>query len=481
MESAMEPEVRSTLPREVVQFLQNPGGHSLIIRGNAGTGKTTFVLEVAEQFKDLQHAHYLSTRVSDSALLRQFPWLQERLLKRDDAAAPVRRRSGLGRLKGMGSGDMMSSRPEMTVSIGRTMPELEMLYELVEADDRVLIVIDSIDALADRYELETRELLLALQRDLVEASGANIIFVLESNDHMLDYLGDGVVECVRVERDRRLVREMNLLKLRGCEIQQPLYLYTLRGGRFQCFGVDWDRGCVDGQWNRINDPEGRYSYGISDLDVMTGGLAPGNVVLIELGTGLPPRVSGLLERSLVSGFATAGRGVLWVPMRKESGAGARALLGTAVPDEAMDRAVRIVEPASQMDMGSGRYVMAVEGSKVEDDLKWKNVAYSLDGASQPFLSIMGFDSLESIYGGEVMEGLVEHLAAVKRNGGAFVGLTSPTSRSTEKLSDLATVHLKAERIGGTVVLYGIKPFTECHAFKIEKRPEGGCVSLTPLV
>ena len=88
--------------------------------------------------------------------------------------------------------------------------------------------------------------------------------------------------------------------------------------------------------------------------------------------------------------------------------------------------------------------------------------------------------LES-YGGDVMEGLVDHLASVKRNGGAFVGLTSPTSRSTDRLADLATVHLKVDRLGGTVVLYGIEPFTECFALTVEERPRGGCMSLTPLV
>ncbi|HNU36474.1 MAG TPA: gas vesicle protein GvpD, partial [Methanomassiliicoccales archaeon] len=317
---------------------------------------------------------------------------------------------------------------------------------------------------------------------LVEASGANIIFVLESNDHMLDYLGDGVVECSRVEHERRLVREMDLMKLRGVEVQQPLYLFSLKGGKFRCFGASWDRGCGMGKdFIRSEDPSGRISYGITDLDEMTGGLSSGTVALIELGAGLPPMVSGLLERSLVSSFAKAGHGVLWVPLRKESGAGARGMMQNALTDAEMEKAVRVVEPASQMDLGSGRYVMGVEGSRVSDDLKWKNIAYALDGSSQPFLSLMGFDSLESIYGGEVMEGLVDHLAAVKRNGGAFVGLTSPTSRSTARLADLATVHLKVERIGGTVVLFGSKPFTECFALTVEERPRGGCVSLTPLV
>ncbi len=471
----------SSLPSEVVRFLENAGGHSLIVRGNAGTGKTTFVLQVAEEFKDRQKAHYLSTRVSDTSLLRQFPWLAERLITREETG--TRRRSGFGRLKGMGSGDLVMPRKEMAVSIGKTMPDLENLYDLVEkSGERVLVIIDSIDALADRYDLQCRELIIAMQRDLVEGMGANILFVLESNDHMLDYLGDGVVECCRVEHDRRLVREMKLMKLRGVEVQKPVYLYTLKDGKFHCFGARWDRGCgARTEFLRPDDPPGRLSYGISDLDAMTGGMSPGAVTLIELGAGLPPSVSAMLERSMVSCFAKAGRGVLWVPLHKESGAGARGLLQKDLSDPEVDRSVRVVEPASQMDLGSGRYVMGVEGARVTDDLKWKNIAYALDGNSQPFLSLMGFDSLESIYGGEVMEGLMDHLAAVKRNGGAFVGMTSPTSRSTARLADLATVHLRVERIGGTVVIYGSKPFTECFALTMEERPQGGCVSLTPLV
>ncbi|HOO04170.1 MAG TPA: gas vesicle protein GvpD, partial [Methanomassiliicoccales archaeon] len=107
---------RSMLPTEVVQFLEAPGGHSLIVRGNAGTGKTTFALQVADEFYDRRKVHYLSTRVSDAALLRQFPWLAERTLAREGVGSHPR--SGLGRLKGLGASEMVLPRREMTVSIG---------------------------------------------------------------------------------------------------------------------------------------------------------------------------------------------------------------------------------------------------------------------------------------------------------------------------------------------------------------------------
>jgi KaiC/GvpD/RAD55 family RecA-like ATPase len=480
----METKFPSMLPSEITTFLENPGGHSLIVRGNAGTGKTTFALRMAEEFKDRQGAHYLSTRVSDTSLLNHFPWLEGRLLQRDELNPQSKKRSGLGRLKGVNSGEILSPHKEMSISIGRTMPDLERLYDLVEKGEgkRHMIIIDSIDALADRYEITCRAVMIALQRDLVEGEGTNLVFVLESNDQMLDYIGDGVVKLSRVEHDRRLVREMDLIKLRGCEMRQPLYLFSLKGGHFRCFGTQWNRG-LDARksWTRIEDSADRMSYGVEDLDRMTGGLAPGSVVLIEMGEDIPSVVSNLLERSLVANFANAGKGVLWMPLHKASGANARASLDVAVTGEQMERLVRVVEPTSQMDLDSGRFVFPVEGSKVADDLKWKNLAYSLDKAVMPYLSLMGFDSLESIYGGEVMEGLVDHLAAIKKNGCAFVGMTSPTCRSTARLADMATVHLYVEMVGGTVVVYGSKPYTECYALTLEERPQGGCISLTPLV
>ena len=64
------------VPPEVVTFLSGKGGRSLIIKGGAGTGKTTFGLEILERVGQANRSYYLSTRVGDEALYRQFPWLK---------------------------------------------------------------------------------------------------------------------------------------------------------------------------------------------------------------------------------------------------------------------------------------------------------------------------------------------------------------------------------------------------------------------
>src|SRR5438309_10853591 len=67
------------IPREIVEFFNAPGGHSLIAKGPAGTGKTTFALQLTAELGEVTASHYLSSRVSDESLLRQFVWLKERL------------------------------------------------------------------------------------------------------------------------------------------------------------------------------------------------------------------------------------------------------------------------------------------------------------------------------------------------------------------------------------------------------------------
>ncbi|OPY31424.1 MAG: circadian clock protein KaiC [Methanomassiliicoccales archaeon PtaU1.Bin124] len=486
----MESYEKMRIPSEIFTFFTSPGGHSLIVRGVAGAGKTTFALQVIEELAHIEKGYYFSTRVSDSALMQHFPWLEDRLMgiaypsvKDPSGKISQKSRNGLSKLKGLGSQQMGAPKKEMSISIGRDLGELESLYELVEtmAPARTLIVIDSIDALAERYGMTFSSLISALQKDLVEGYGSNVLYVLENTEQSLDYLGDGVVIVSRSEFNRRRVREIEIVKLRGCEIQQPKYLFTLKGGKIQTFGYGSDRIPAHTGWMAIEDHNGHVSSGIIDLDRLTnGGLERGSMVLVELGPGVPSSVSGLIEQSLVANFVSMRRGVLWVPLRKVSADAVRTQMASLVSKEQFERCVRVPEVASQME-ASAPYIMPVEGSNAATDLKWKTISYSLSGTESPMLSLLGFDTLESIYGEKVMDQMPEHLGIMKRNKGVCVCITSPSSRSKERLSDLANVHIKADRIGGTIVIYGEEPFTECNALAMEERAKGGKISLTPIV
>jgi KaiC/GvpD/RAD55 family RecA-like ATPase len=480
----MESQRQLRIPHEIFEFFNKPGGHSLILRGLAGAGKTTFALQVIEDLSDLEHSYYISTRVSDASLFSQFPWLRNRMGEAVVEKEQDERRSRLNDLKGYGGDGIGLFSGKMSVSIGRELQDIESIYDAVEKNlpNRSLVVIDSIDALAEKYEMPCSRLINTIQKDVVEGFGSSALFVLECADSQLDYIGDGVVILNASLYQRRRIREMDILKLRGCEIEQPKYLFTLKGGKIQCFAYDSENPPPGTRWNPIEEKGSRISSGIMDLDrLLDGGLERGSITLIELKRGIPISIIRILEQSLVANFISQDRGVLWVPTRKASPEAARKQMLEIVEEEQFDRLVRTPVSATIMGVLIGKHIMTVEGENASDDFNWKNIAYSLQGANSPFLSLIGLDSMESIYRGDLMDQLMGHLASMKSNEGIFVGIASPSTRSTQRLADLANVHLKVDRIGGTVIIYGDEPFTGCNAITLEQRTNGGSITLTQIL
>ena len=54
---------RNSIPDVIRNFFGKIGGRSLLVKGNAGTGKTTFALQMLEELANPKRSFYLSTRV----------------------------------------------------------------------------------------------------------------------------------------------------------------------------------------------------------------------------------------------------------------------------------------------------------------------------------------------------------------------------------------------------------------------------------
>ncbi|MEW5747470.1 MAG: gas vesicle protein GvpD P-loop domain-containing protein [Candidatus Thermoplasmatota archaeon] len=495
----------ATFPRELIAFLSSPGGHSLIVRGMAGTGKTTLALQMIEELAQVQQSYYMSTRVSDQSLFNQFPWLldkvkegeilkaRKKLKKKADSEAQVEKillglaaikgelksevvkspRKELQRLEGNieAGGEEQVAEPtgegEITITVGSMMPEIEMAYDVVDKalPERTLIIIDSIDALAEKYGLQPAKLINALQKDLVEGCGTNIVYVLETPDPLLDYLGDGVVYLSLNSTTGRRIREMDLLKLRGCEIRQPKYVYTLQGGRVRTFEYGrYSKPEKPKAFKETADPDKRrVSTGNGALDEMLeGGLVKGTIALIELGPGVPVAASSSIENAVISNFAAQGRGVAWLPTKKTGAEAARDALVGFVKAEEFDKSVRILEPHAASESPKP-YAMTLEGEDVRVDIKWQDVQYALKDTASPYLCMIGFDSLESMYGPGVLDGLMDFLSALLNNDGVFVATVTPSVRSTSRLTDLAHTHIRIDKTSGIMVVRGEEPYTAPHA------------------
>ena len=472
------------IPREIVEFLNASGGHSLIVKGPAGTGKTTFALQLTEELGEVAASHYLSSRVSDESLYRQFTWLQDSLKPAGLQTAPKSPRDtkvtryALDQLEGkmeegkegeeaepeaIGSGEVRGNFLEVT--LGFDLPELEAAYDFV--NDRIparsLVLIDSIDALSEHYGIPAARLITVLQRDLVESSKQNVLYVLESSgETRLDYLGDGVVSLAASEYQGRRLRVLTIEKLRGQEVQQHRYLYTLDGGRLTAFNIREEvRAARPQTWKPVKDlSKDAVSMGLEPLDRLTGGLARGRVIAFEISNAVPSDYVDWLRTAIICNFVALGRGVAHVPPRKGSAEFLREIVSPHLPPDAFDAHVRVFEAATLGSADVSRTVLHMEGTNVDTDLKWSNVEFQLPKSERPFLAFMAFDTLESVYKEKVLEEMSGVFAAVRRAKDVFVGFVTPQSASAAKLENLARVVLHLDSVNGSVVLYGQKPYTE---------------------
>jgi len=235
------------IPEEIIQFFQKNGGHSLLIKGEPGSGKTTFALEILNQLKDEFEIYYVSTRVADEVLFLQFPWLKD-LLKREIKSKERKkvRREELNKLEGLIEEGFMEEKAkfeegEAIFEVGAMLPEIEEIYDFVEGiyPKRALVCVDSIDGLSEKYGIPAERILYTLQKDLVEGGFANLIFILESSTFAnIEYLGDGVVSLHHEPWDSCWKRYMFIKKLRGSAVKKSKYIYTLYDGHLNALEYD---------------------------------------------------------------------------------------------------------------------------------------------------------------------------------------------------------------------------------------------------
>jgi len=504
-------ECKGKTPSEILRFLRAEGGHSLLIKGKAGTGKTTLALQIIEELCSEQRDYYLSTRVSDESLYRQFPWLREKARRNEILKAGktflTKARGSAQREKGEG-GEVMRAAQDLlkaftkshreymvvrselrklegqiesgelddegegyavelesgslTFDLGVILPEIELAYDLVEAHlpDRTLVVIDSIEALSERYGISAQRIMSTIQKDLVEQSGTNVVYVMETwKDTSLDYLGDGVVILEDDEMEGRRVRRLIIEKLRGSRIDRWKYMFTLLDGRVTVFEPTPPPLTIPlPRHEPIEDPSsGKVSMGDEGFDRVFGGLSKGTLTLLEIGKGVTQDILRRMEHLIMADFIAKGRGVVWYPLYSVDYHSLRTDMSQLVGGD-LDKCLRVLDrdPYSETKVP---FVSVIEGSEASHDLGWSTLRYLLSNASTPFLSLLGYDMLESVYGEGVVRETAGHIDAMRRGGNVVVAEATSDFRSLASLANQAHLHIRLESVDGTVMVCGRKPYT----------------------
>ena len=117
---------------------------------------------------------------------------------------------------------------------------------------------------------------------------------------------------------------------------------------------------------------------------------------------------------------------------------------------------------------------------MQTDLDWGGVEYSLRGRKVPFLSVIGMDTLQAIYGKDAPLQIFEHIGAVKHSDGIFVMIVGSDDEHISRLSAIAEHHLVVDMLHNAPVIYGKKPFTGLYGMTRRVKDESVVLELIPI-
>jgi hypothetical protein len=317
---------------------------------------------------------------------------------------------------------------------------------------------------------------------LVEDYDARFVVVTERREQTdLDYLLDGVVVLRRKFHEGRVVREIELKKLRGVSIMQSRFLFTLESGKFRYlppFVGSKGKPGLDQVGAPIELQQNVYSSGSASLDSILGGFRRGSFNLLEINNDVPSDVKALFLRTLISNFVNTGHCVLYIPFVGVSKIEMSDMLPN-LSEQTIERSITVLSYEASI---------AGKSSSLQGDLKldMQLIVSKLDElqkkiANKPVLIVGVQDAMEGLYGAEaVSKDLTESVATLKSRGNIRIQIASPGARLLPELKAFSDTDTKLEMLHGTPVLFTVKPISVLHGV-IPDPLASGKLGLIPIV
>ncbi len=505
------------IPQPIRDFFHEPSARSLLVKGASGTGKTTFVLQLFEDVLPFDTSIYFSTRVSDEALYSHFKWLKEKewresILDASKEVLKVMRATStpeeleevaekveiLNASKDFLSTIYPSDEPQRMVERSRLeklcqnypLEELDKLYSSLERKlpKRCYVVVDSLEGIAEKWEVPITKIMSALQKDLVEGTNVSVIAVIEGKgDNSLDFLVDGTLTLHRSELNGRTIRELEIHKLRGMMIKTSRWLFTLIGGHFRLLPPHpaLDRTILR-PFDPVPDSEMGYSTGHPALDsILGGGIPAGSRVLLEVGQHIPNDVVSIFTTPMACNFLMQGRGVVIIPEGGETAEDYKSKYSALVDPAVVEENMRVVEKINPSRDQNKPYIVALE---YQDALKdygiWDKASLSLrERTGTGPLRILGLETQESRFGTEEIREVISLVSeSVQADGGVLLTVAKPgLVDATQRVANTANLHIRLARVDNSFVLYGVEPETEILYMQFGGDADGAPVDFIPVV
>ncbi len=452
---------KTNIPKEVQEFFQEDSGQLLLIKGESGTGKTLFSLEVLRELTGKHLGAHIFIRLEKQEILQNFPKINSSSLKNK----------------------IMIFDKNNNISDAN---KFEKEFKNFTNNNKIsVVVIDTIDAMIERYENPNRILKELIQ--IIKDEKINTLLIQEQeSDGYVDYLVEGIVTLKKDELSGRRLRYITLDKLRGVEIKQPRYLMTLENGDFKSF-EPFDPGYPDRKKypNKLQlqkNTNSIFSTGIKDLDkLLGGGYKKGSYNIIEVEDNVTSSEYLAILRAIILNFIAHDQGVISVLSGGNHPEAIRNDFTRFIDKEQFDKYMRITDYFSAE--SNKPYILPL-GVARDDALKIlsKTIKELRGQTNKPILNFTGLDTLEYLRGESIaIKELLTGVGSIKISNDLGLGLIKPGLKLTQSIRNMADTYLKIIDIERCACIYGVKPQTPIYAIIPDESMKIPGIKLTPLV
>lgn len=459
----------SHIPEDLLQFIRRDT-YSLLVKGIAGTGKTTLALTILNVLGIKNNFFYISTRISPKQIFQYYPWLKVFMEQSRPQGTSLSR-----------DHEAMSSFEDARLD------EPESLFERITNQlmdiKSPIIIIDSWDAIASFMDREARlnnERVLQTWR---ERAGAKLIFISEQPaDTTLDFLVDGIVELKQSYYNNVKMRQIFLQKLRGTRIKRPSYVYTLENSIFHSFAPyqpiklePHAKGAADGSELSTGDNI-RTGYPMLDASLGSGFPRKG-VVLLELDSHVSMTIAVVFLQKIVSNFVSSGNPVLLQPVNWMDASSILRYFETSLP--AGNRGLFKIVSTGKPDRISNN-VMSLGKNHSSDQLLAALVKMKQRQRDKILLHIMWTEALQSFCGvRRLRSGMKNILSRIMTHADLSIAvLTHSQEDILQLVSEISNIHLRFMMINDTLFLQSLVPSSNLYSLVFDSQSQ---MSLKPVV
>ena len=453
-----------------------PKGSLILVAGNPGTGKTVF----SARFLYSGAAEY-----GESGIYVSFSESRETFLENMSGFGfNFEKMEKEGKFKYI---DMTAVKEAGISSI------LNVILETIHKMKAKRLVIDSFSAMVQAFEkpIDARIVIHLVLSKMVRMAQCTTMLVVEvpvGSERIglaiEEFVADGVLIFRRDRIKGRLLRRIEILKMRGARITQYSRLFTIEGGFnvLPCFTSRTVK--APRKFKPSKDTPTHFSSGIKELDeILGGGFPRGSIILLEVEDNVPRGGVSSILNPIRLNFVNNGNGVFCVPSAGLSGEYVKESLKPFAEKSLFDKNLQIAEFGEAPQKPN---LIPLRGRSAIDDYEkfWEQVSTFKAKTGKPVLMTIGYDTLEYRYprdSSTLIQLMVEMAKKIRANGDLKINIIRPFLKITPHARYISDLHFNLVEVDGSLCLYGVKPRTCVYSVEVDVSSGFPQTKLRPII